>query len=74
MRLLIKFTPNTAPVDVKNQHCVVGYFHKLLGSVNIYHNTFSNYSLSMLNGGVMTPDFKQFNFPNLLFTFRVNEN
>lgn len=54
MRIILHFTKNTEVVPVQNYSMVISYLHKVLGNNNKYHDTFSNYSLSNLQGGKLT--------------------
>ena len=54
--------PNTM-IPINNQHEMNSYIHRCLGKDNQYHDTFSNYSISSLQGG-------KFNGNGLVF----NEN
>lgn len=50
MRIHIRLTPNTEPVDFNYQQKLVGTIHKWLG-MNDIHNQMSLYSFSWLKGG-----------------------
>ena len=50
MRIYLKLTPNTKPVDFSYQEKLVGTLHKWLG-VNNIHDNMSIYSFSWLEGG-----------------------
>jgi CRISPR-associated endoribonuclease Cas6 len=50
-------------LPINNQHLVNGFFHKLLGENNPYHDTPSNYSLSSLRGGKLIEN-NEVNFEN----------
>lgn len=50
MRLYIKCSRNTSPVDFNHQHLLTGVIHKWLGD-NHEHGELSLYSFSILSGG-----------------------
>ena len=50
MKINIYFSYPNAPITINNQHDVNVFIHKTLGH-NKYHDTFSNYSISGLQGG-----------------------
>ena len=54
MRVLFYFTKPTGEVPVNNQDKMNSYIHSCLGSNNKYHDTFSDYSISSLQGGRLT--------------------
>jgi len=65
MRFLIKFSKNTIPVSVINQHLVNNYiYQKCLKDDKFYHNTKNNYCVSHLYGGKLNPITKTIDFPN----------
>lgn len=51
MRLKIKLSGTKETLPINNQHLVNGFFHKLLGNGNDYHDGPSDYSVSNLRGG-----------------------
>lgn len=51
MIINIILTKPTSEVPVNNQHYINGFFHKILGKNNKWHDTFSNYAVSSLQGG-----------------------
>jgi CRISPR-associated endoribonuclease Cas6 len=53
MRLHLKLTPNTEPIDFNYQHKLTGVLHKWLGQ-NELHDKISLYSFSWLRGYVAT--------------------
>jgi len=61
MRLHLKLTPNTQPVDFNYQHKLTGNLHKWLGQ-NDLHDKISLYSFSWLRGDVETSS-DGLNFP-----------
>ena len=61
-RLRINLTQPTADVPVNNQHNLNGFIHESFGKNNPYHNTFSDYSISSLQGGKLNSDKKTLNF------------
>lgn len=63
-RLRINLTQPTANVPVNNQHYLNGFIHESFGENNPYHDTFSNYSISSLQGGKLNDDRKTLNFLN----------
>lgn len=56
MRLKLEFSKPTEPISVNNQHLVNSYIHRLLGNNNKYHDVKSNYCVSPLCGGKLTPE------------------
>lgn len=63
-RLRINLTQPTVDVPVNNQHNLNGFIHESFGKENPYHNSFSNYSISSLQGGKLNSDKKTLNFAN----------
>ena len=53
MRIKINFSCHKDGFDKPIQDYVNSFIHKLLGHNNVYHDSFSNYSISSLNGGVI---------------------
>ena len=54
MRLIANFTKNTAPIPIdKSCELTNSYIHKCLGINNHYHDTFSSYSISSIQGGIL---------------------
>ena len=51
MRIKISFKPSMVKHSGSIHHYVNGMIHKLLGSNNKYHNNFSTYAVSSLQGG-----------------------
>lgn len=75
MRVKFNFSRNTTPVPVNNQTFLNGYVHKCLGSDNPYHDTKSDYSISILQGGKINKEDKTLNFINgAYFTVTSNDN
>jgi CRISPR-associated endoribonuclease Cas6 len=65
MRLLIKFSKNTSPVNIINQHIVNNYIYKkCLKEDEIYHNSKNDYCISSLQGGILNVQDKTLDFPN----------
>lgn len=65
MRFLIKFSRNTTPVSVINQHLVNNYiYQKCLKDDELYHDAKNDYCISHLYGGKLNPETKTINFPN----------
>lgn len=57
MRITLTFSPTEIPFKNSSQNThSIGLVHNLLGEDNPYHDKFSNYSLSMLRGGVRVED------------------
>lgn len=50
MKINIYFSYPANPITINNQHDVNSFIHRTLGH-NGYHDTFSNYSISSLQGG-----------------------
>lgn len=61
MRIKLSFSENKIPFTTPVQSYVNGMFHSLFGKNNIYHNTFSKYSVSQLFGGTLTD--REVNYP-----------
>lgn len=55
MRIFVLLNGTQQILPFNTQHNLIGYIHKCLG-VNDYHDKPSDYSISMLNGGVMLDD------------------
>lgn len=55
MRITLNFSPTMVPFEEPTQNYVNGMIHSILGKNNPYHNAFSNYSVSFLRGGKLTP-------------------
>lgn len=51
MRFKVILTPPTADVPVNNQHQMNGFIYAILGKNNEYHDKFSDYAISSLQGG-----------------------
>lgn len=51
MRIKILFTPSTELVPINNQSELNSYIHKCIGNNNYFHDSFSDYSISSLQGG-----------------------
>jgi CRISPR-associated endoribonuclease Cas6 len=64
MRIKINFTENKTPVNVDNQSTVNGYIHRCLGEGNKYHDTPSDYSISLLCGGKLNKETRKLSFKN----------
>ncbi len=62
MRIKIKLSSNKSAVPINNQTDINGWIHKCLGENNIYHDTVSNYCISMLCGGKADKDMKTLSF------------
>lgn len=56
MRTKIFFTMPEKNIPVNNQKQLNSYIHRVLGHDNSYHDTFSNYAISSLQGGKLMPD------------------
>jgi CRISPR-associated endoribonuclease Cas6 len=67
MRLKIKLTDNTSPININNQHLVLSYLHKCLGVNNKYHDSKSNYCISNLRGGKLNDDKQTLSFNDSAF-------
>jgi len=75
MRVKFNFSKNTEPVPVNNQSFLNGYIHKCLGENNKYHDSKSDYSISILQGGRINKEDKTLNFNNGgYFTVTSNDN
>ena len=54
MRIKINLTAtDNVLLPNNNQYLVNSYIHRCLGENNVYHNTPSNYSVSMIQGGIL---------------------
>ena len=53
MRLKLKFSESKIPFTYPTQNAVNSCIHRILGENNKYHNSFSNYCVSSLFGGVI---------------------
>lgn len=51
MRLKIKLSGTNEKLPINNQHIVNGFFYKLLGENNKFHDNQSDYNVSSLRGG-----------------------
>ena len=51
MILKIIFSKPENGMRIDNQHYINGFIHKCLGKNNKYHNSFSDYAISSLQGG-----------------------
>lgn len=56
MKIKVFFTNPTENVPVNNQGKMNSYIHKCLGNNNPYHDTFSEYAISSLQGGKFKGD------------------
>ena len=63
-RITVKLTQPTTEVPVNNQHQLNGFIHASFGKNNPYHDSFSNYNISSLQGGKLNADKKTISFPN----------
>ena len=73
-RLRINLTQPTADVPVNNQHNLNGFIHESLGKNNPYHDSFSDYSISSLQGGKLNEDKSTLNFNNETPHFFISGN
>ena len=62
IRINLKYPVTDVPVN--NQHYLNGFIHESFGENNPYHDSFSNYSISSLQGGKLNGDKKTLNFKN----------
>lgn len=60
MILKIILTKPNVNIPVNNQHYVNGFFHKVLGENNKWHDTFSEYAISSLQGGTFNNGYLTF--------------
>lgn len=58
MRIKINLSANNAILPNNNQHLVNSYLHKCLGANNNYHDVHSNYSVSLLQNGILDKETK----------------
>lgn len=63
MRIKVYFSGSESEMEINNQHLVNSYIHKCLGGDNKYHDGKSDYSVSMLRGGVMGVGGKTLSYP-----------
>lgn len=61
-RIKIELTKPTVPVPINNQHNLNGFIHESFGTNNPYHDKFSDYSISSLQGGRLNDDRHTLNF------------
>ena len=61
-RIRINLTQPTADVPVNNQHYLNGFIHESFGENNLFHDKFSDYNISSLQGGKLNKDKKTLNF------------
>lgn len=64
MLFKITLTQPTQPVNVNNQHEMNSFIHRCIGKGNKYHDTFSSYNISNLQGGTLNGDKKTLSFHN----------
>lgn len=62
MRIKLKFSESKMPFNEPTQNAVNSCVHRILGENNKYHNTFSNYSVSSLFGGIIIDN--KMTYPN----------
>jgi len=62
MRIIVNFSKNTEPVPTNNQEFINSYVHKCLGRNNDYHDSYSDYNISLLLGHSFNSN--AFDFPN----------
>ena len=62
MRLKLKFSESKIPFTYPTQNAVNSCIHRILGENNKYHNSFSNYCVSSLFGGVIVDN--KMTYPN----------
>lgn len=75
MRIKITLTKPTEDVPVNNQEYLNSFFHKILGENNKYHDTFSRYAVSSLQGGRLLEDKRNLAFSeNPYFYFSTVDN
>lgn len=63
MRIRIILSNPTVEVPVDNQHYMNGFINAILGEGNKYHDKFSDYAISSLQGGKLNKDKKTLSFP-----------
>ncbi len=63
MRIKLTFSNNIKPIHKPLNEEVNGFLNNVLGSKNKYHGTFSRYSVSSMQGGIMDEK-GVLNFPN----------
>ena len=68
MRIKVNFGNNSKPISKPLNKEVNGFLNAVLGEKNKYHGSFSRYSISSMQGGVMDKD-GTLNFPNGGFVF-----
>lgn len=64
MRFKLNFSPNTEPLTKPINDSVNGFIHKCLGENNKWHNSFSPYCVSQMQGGVFDPTTGMIQYPN----------
>ena len=73
MRFKIVLTQPTELVPVNNQHYMNGFNHTIIGVNNKYHDKYSDYAISSLQGGKLCKDKKYLSFENEPY-FYVSSN
>lgn len=73
MRFKVILTQPTDFVPVNNQHYMNGFNHSIIGENNKYHDKFSAYAISSLQGGKLCEDKKHLSFENEPY-FYVSSN
>jgi CRISPR-associated endoribonuclease Cas6 len=74
MRIKINLTKPTTDVPVNNQHQLNGFIYKTFGENCTFHDTFSDYNISSLQGGKLKDDKKTLVFNNSNPYFYVSSN
>lgn len=64
MRFKLNFSPNTEPLTKPINDAVNGFVHKCLGENNKWHDTFSPYCVSQMQGGVLDTNTGMIQYPN----------
>ena len=74
MRFKVILTQPTDLVPVNNQHYMNGFNHSIIGENNKYHDKFSAYAISSLQGGKLCEDKKHLFFESDPYFFVSSNN
>lgn len=64
MRIKIKLSGTSNALPINNQHLVNSFVHRCLGKNNEFHDSFSDYSISSLQGGKWIKGTEEIDFSN----------
>ena len=74
MRIKINLTKPNTKVPVNNQHQMNGFIFSSFGKDSKYHDSFSDYCISSLQGGKLNEDKKTLNFNSCIPHFYISGN